>query len=72
MARGVARRKSGGTGFNIFPPVLQLNWNVFKRSNSYIASLLSEGILLKKKTLFQDGGQLLRKEFAPLGANSFL
>ena len=63
---GVAGMKSGSTGFNIhvFPFVLKLYWNTFKRSNSaFIASPLNEGQLLKKRIFSKNGGQLV-KEFA--------
>ena len=45
------------TDFNIYPSVLKLNWNSFKRSTSaFIASLLNEGQFLMKIICPKNGG----------------
>ena len=44
---GVARRRLGSTGFNIFSSELNVNGYLFKRSNS----LLDKGQLIKGKNL---------------------
>ena len=45
QSKGVARRRPGSTGFDIFSSELNVNGYSFKRSNP----LLDKGQLLKKK-----------------------